>query len=82
MRFMFLIPLFGGALPSLIIKSDIPRISFNLWNAGIATLVFGCLVRGIINISGRFTEYDMIYWVIGGILIISAIIYIIKNKLY
>lgn len=26
------------------------------------------LVRAIINISGRFTEYDTIYWILSGLL--------------
>lgn len=31
------------------------------------------LVRAIINISGRYTEYDTIYWVLSGVLFLAAI---------
>jgi len=31
------------------------------------------LVRAIINISGRYTEYDAIYWVASGVLFAAAV---------
>ena len=31
------------------------------------------LVRAIINISGRYTEYDTIYWILSGVLFLAAI---------
>lgn len=86
MRKMFLIPLFGGLFPSLIIlnchvSKCITRPCFNLWNSGIAVLVFGCLIRGIIQISGRTTSYDRYYFIIGTFFIITGMIYnILKIK--
>jgi hypothetical protein len=44
-----------------------------LWNSAIAVLSVGMLARAIINISGRYTEYDMIYWVLSGLLFLTAI---------
>lgn len=78
MRLMFLIPLTGGMLTALgLMFSDarvrITRVAFNLWNSGIAVLIFACLIRGIINISGRFTDYDKYYRIAGGLLLISAV---------
>lgn len=74
---MFLFPLAGGMLPAVLTlfagkARGICRMAFNLWNSGIAALVCGCLVRGVINISGRFTEYDIWYWLAGGMLLLSA----------
>lgn len=85
MGLMFLFPLLGGFLPSVLLgitkKSGlVSRLSFNLWNSGIATFVFGCLVRGIINISGRFTEYDRCYWIVGSLLLAAAIIASMKKR--
>lgn len=78
MRSMFLIPLAGGVLPSVFICCRdkgvaVPRISFNLWNSGIAVLVSGCLVKGIIEISGRYTAYDRWYWIVGGGFLAGAV---------
>ncbi|WP_148409677.1 hypothetical protein [Murimonas intestini] len=77
MRNMFLFPLLGGMLPAIILQltgktASVNRVSFNMWNAGIAVFVSGCLVRGVINISGRFTEYDKWYWIAGGGMLVLA----------
>lgn len=79
MRRMFLFPLLGGLLPTLLAhykkwEQTISRRSYNLWNSGIALFIHGCLIRGIINISGRFTEYDTIYWFLGVCFLLGAII--------
>lgn len=78
MRLMFLIPLPGGSLMALwltfsSVRTRITRAAFNLWNSGIAVLIFACLIRGIINISGRFTDYDKYYRIAGCLLLISAV---------
>lgn len=44
-----------------------------IWNTAVATLSCGMLVRAIINISGRYTEYDMICWILSGVLFFTAI---------
>ena len=85
MRFMFLFPLIGGALLCAIILllklyTRVTRASFNLWNSGIATFVVGCTVQGIINISGRNTDYGMIYWCLGALLLLSGIIALFIKK--
>lgn len=77
MRFMFLLPLIGGCLfyyMIYIFHIKITRISFNLYNSGIAILVSGCLVRGIITISGRSSLYDWYYWIIGGLFIVISVV--------
>ena len=58
MRCMFLMPLVGCALPALLcyltpLRRYVSRPAFNLWNSGLAVWTVGCLVRGIVNISGR-----------------------------
>ena len=50
-----------------------------LWNSAIATLSAGMLVRAIINISGRYTDYDTIYWIVAGILFLAASAVYIKR---
>lgn len=45
------------------------RIAFNLYNAGIATLTIGSLLRGIIDIAGADTIYPVYYFVVGTVLV-------------
>ena len=80
MRAMFLFPLINGILLYILsyfktFKVTLKRRSYNLWNSGIAMFINGCLIRGIINISGRFTEYDTIYWLLGTGFLFSAVIF-------
>ena len=51
-----------------------------LWNSAIATLSAGMLVRAVINISGRYTEYDTIYWLASGLLLLAALVGYIKQR--
>ena len=80
MRMMFMIPLLGGLAPfGLLAASENPpsisRGAFNLWNSGLAVRISGCLVRGIIEISGRTSDYDYYYWIISGIFLAIAFIH-------
>ena len=78
MRCMFLMPLVGCALPALLclltpLHRFVCRPAFNLWNSGLAVWTVGCLFRGIVNISGRFTDLDSIYWITGWIFLAAAV---------
>lgn len=76
MHYMFCVPLIGGAvlLGLLQLMPTLSRLSYNLWNSGVATITAGCLLRGIINLSGRSTTLDQPYWYIGaGFLVLSLI---------
>ena len=80
MRCMFLMPLVGCALPALLclltpLHRHICRPAFNLWNSGLAVWAVGCLFRGIVNISGRFTDLDRIYWILGWIFLAAAVVW-------
>ena len=79
MRCMFLFPLLGCDLVGQICNRTnlwkyVGRLSFNLWNASLGTFCAGLLFRGIVNISGRFTTMDKVYYVLGGILALSAVV--------
>ncbi len=80
MRCMFLMPLVGCALPALAglvtpLHRFVCRPAFNLWNSGMAVWAVGCLFRGIVNISGRFTDLDGIYWVLGWVFLAAAAVW-------
>ena len=80
MRCMFLMPLVGCAIPALIcfltpLHRHVSRLAFNLWNSGLAVWTVGCLFRGIVNISGRYTDLDRIYWVLGWCFLAAALLW-------
>ncbi len=87
MRYMFLFPLVLGSGVSTVILftrtyKKVSRVVFNMWNAGIATFVFGCKVQGIINISGRYTMYGLIYFILGIILTFCALVVFLVDILH
>ena len=76
MHYLFLIPLIGGALLvalQLIVKG-LSRITLNLWNSGVATITAGALYRGIVNLSGRSTTMDQLYYYLGVAFLALALI--------
>lgn len=79
MRLMFLLPLVGGVLPFSLLalsgkKIPFSRTAYRLWHSGIAVLMSGCLVKGIIEISGRVSDYDGFYIVMGVLLLAASVI--------
>lgn len=82
MHYMFCATLVGGILllGLLQVKPNLSRITYNLWNSGIATITAGCLLRSIINLSGRSTTLDQPYWYVGaGFLALSLITLFISD---
>lgn len=82
MHYMFCATLVGGILllGLLQVKPNLSRMTYNLWNSGIATITAGCLFRGIINLSGRSTTLDQPYWYVGaGFLKLSLITLFISD---
>ena len=73
MIFLFLIPLMGGVLPFATIRRidclNLPRrIPMNLYHAGIATLIVGSCLQGILEIYGTTSVYIPVYWIVGALL--------------
>ncbi|HEP1794071.1 TPA: hypothetical protein VB881_000676 [Streptococcus suis] len=82
MHYMFCVTLIGGGLllGLLTFKPNLSRLTFNLWNSGVATITAGSLLRGIINLSGRSTTLDQPYWFVGaGFLILAVFSLFIKQ---
>ncbi len=87
MRYMFLFPLTMSCLIPLVIyllklHEAVNRLAFNLWNASVATFVFGCIVKGVIEISGRQTDFEKIYFSLGSLLAMISVIslFVVKNE--
>ncbi len=86
MIYAFAFPLMGGALPftamSIYKSKRLPkRLTFNLYNSGIATLTVGCIMQGIINIYGTTNNLLIVFWIVGVTLtIISLLLYFLSIK--
>jgi hypothetical protein len=46
-----------------------------------AVWAVGCLFRGIVNISGRFTDLDRVYWILGWIFLAAAAVWALIHLL-
>ncbi|HFU1090043.1 TPA: hypothetical protein ACGPAQ_000363 [Streptococcus suis] len=82
MHYLFCVTLIGGSLllGLMTIHRTLSRLTYNLWNSGVATITAGFLLRGIINLSGRSTTLDQPYWYVGaGFLILAVISLFIKQ---
>lgn len=81
MRLMFLMPLLGGAgLAWLLQGKRINEWSVRFWKSGLAVFTVGCMVHGIIVISGRSSSYDWIYIFAGVIFCLLSTLSQIKRK--
>lgn len=65
MQFMFVLPLIGAVLyllSGLGLAWLRNRAAVRLFNSSLAIAISACLVKGIIEISGRSTTIDTPYW--------------------
>ncbi|MDD3336865.1 MAG: hypothetical protein PHI98_15355 [Eubacteriales bacterium] len=77
MVLLFLWPLLLGAIPFFILSrwkrsfflGWLPRC---LYHSGVATLTTGSAVSGILEIYGTASPYTVVYWVVGGLLLVSG----------
>ena len=76
---LFAPPLLFGAVPAYLLgrfAARAPRrTAIRFWNSAIASLTTGMLVRAVIDISGRYTRYDRIYWILAGALFFAAVLF-------
>lgn len=79
----FAIPLILGSFISLILykrKTSYGRVEINLYNAGVATLTFGSIFQGVLEIYGTTNIKVYAYLFVGILLIlISMAVSLIKN---
>ena len=72
----FLIPLvMGVVIPSFICKIKMPSVAVNnLYNASIATFIFGSFIKGFLDIYGTTNSKILIYPIVGIMLLLISII--------
>jgi hypothetical protein len=81
MDYMFLYPLIGGVaikILSMLVHGDysrgIKRVGVNLYNSGLATLVCGMLLRGIVEIAGTDSVYISWFFAAGWVMVSCGIV--------
>lgn len=78
MTYLFIIPLIGGSIFLFINKKN---IKYNLYHLGIITLIIGSLIKGILEIAGTSSVFNIVYFIFGiSLIIISIVKYIINFK--
>ena len=85
MNGMFFIPFILGVIPYgidllWIKKRGKVREAIYAYNLGILTWTMGSMLKGIFQIAGTASSYVRIYWLVGMILIIAAIILELREK--
>lgn len=77
MTWMFLVPLLLGALPGFLWAKLQPcpetvrvRMGGSLYAGGMAALVNGMMLRGILDIAGTSSPYIPVFWGLGGLLMV------------
>ena len=83
MHYLFAVPLVGGILLTMFLKvlPQFSRMGLNLWNSAVAILTTGTLFRGIVNLSGRSTTLDALYWYVGIGFVILTLLSIVINPI-
>lgn len=74
----FWIPLILGAIVSIILyivqTKEIAKLQIQLYNAGIATLTIGSIIKGVLDIYGTTNWKVYIYLIVGIFFILSSFI--------
>ena len=84
MVYAFAVPLVLGALPyalALYRRRYPGRAFLGVWNAGIAVLSVGSVLRGVLDIYGTTNALIVVYPVAGGILLGLGVLFLICSRL-
>ena len=83
MIFSFLIPLIMGVgVYALLVKKHflVNNISNSLYKMSLYTVTFGSIMKGVLDIYGTTNSKLVIYWIVGGIMLVAAIVWQIINR--
>ena len=82
MVYAFAFPLGLGAIPfswMALRRKPLPR-GCQLHHAGVATLTIGSVMEGVLAIYGTTSRLTLLYWVVGGTLLISPLVVRLTRK--
>jgi len=57
-----------------------PMYTINLWGSGIATLTVGSVFHGILDIYGTTGSLSKVYFIVGAVLLLVAVMTFIGDK--
>ena len=76
MLYAFAFPLVLGTLPAILSGLQGRRTASaavrQLWGAGVAAWTVGSIFRGVLDIYGTSSTLTRVYWIIGGLLLLSS----------
>ena len=83
MIYAFAYPLVGGAIPflALALWGTQPGGEQALYHSGIATLTFGSIIRGVLEIYGTDNKLTFVYPWAGWLLVVAGIIIYLSHTL-
>jgi len=58
------------------------RVFFNFLNSGVALMMTGNILRGVLDIAGSDSPYIPYFWIFGAVFIENAILVILVNAIY
>ena len=83
LQFIWILPLICGSFLMILnrpLHTLSNRFAFNLYNMGIASIVNGFVLKGILDIAGSDSPYLIYFYIVGLLLfIISIVSFIIKR---
>ena len=85
MTYLFMWPLVLGLIPSLLMQVCArmrrqKRISANLYHPGVAAVTVSSLLRGIFEIAGTSSDYQVLLMIAGGILLLGGFLAYLVGK--
>lgn len=85
MSFLFLWPLMLGFIPTRIIEKQLEkrapgRLTLNIYNSGVAALTVSSLLKGIFDIAGNSSRYQIYLLIFGSIMFITGLFLYIRER--
>ena len=84
MIYAFILPLFLGLLPCLIMlcgKMRLPgETAVKMWNSGIAVLTLGMVCKGVLDIYGTTNRLIYVYPVAGAVFLAAGLILFLSGR--
>jgi hypothetical protein len=86
MSFLFLWPLILGFIPTRIIEKQLEkrapgRLTLNIYNSGVAALTVSSLLKGIFDIAGNSSRYQIYLLIFGSIMFITGLFLYIRERM-
>lgn len=82
MTYAFLFFMMGGCLFWHIVagkRAEISAAAACFWNGGLTAITLGAVVHGILDIYGSYHPMNIVFWIIGGLSLLTGLIILVKS---